>query len=53
MIVHAAKQYCRGESEYPGLGVRSTWTLSPEPPDSQFYVLGLPVLCTRTLSFMY
>jgi len=29
MIVHAAKEYCRGES-----GVT---------PDSQFYVLGLPV----------
>ena len=47
MIVHAAKEYCRGESEYPGLGVRSTWTQSPEHPHSQFYVLGLsPVIIT-------
>ena len=53
MIVHAAKEYCRGESEYPGLGVRSTWTLSFMYLDSQFYVLGLPVLCIRTPSFMY
>ena len=43
----------RIESGYPGLVVRSTWTGSPKAPDSQFYVLGLPVLSIRTPSFKY
>ena len=46
MIVHAAKEYCRGESGASGLPVLCTRTPS-------FYVLGLPVLCIKTLAGYY